>query len=185
MREICETHPSLRPSILERLRDTFGTIRASRVVSWLVGCCASIGFRGRLPITTCSLLSMLVSAAAMLMRCHTPSNTQPHFPTTHSWFCVCVHKLQVSCALWVLAEYSASLGEVEAALGAIHSGLGPLPLLALAAGAFACCMWAVCGWDVVGEVCWTSGSQGAVVMRVSVCSGASTCPAYTLHHILT
>ena len=33
VREICETHPSLRPSILERLRDTFSSIRASRVVS--------------------------------------------------------------------------------------------------------------------------------------------------------
>jgi hypothetical protein len=33
VREICETHPALRPSILERLRDTFGGIRASRVVS--------------------------------------------------------------------------------------------------------------------------------------------------------
>lgn len=68
VREICETHPSLRPSILERLRDTFGAIRASRVVS---------------------------------------------------------------CALWVLAEYSSTSGEVEAALAAIHAGLGPLPLLAL------------------------------------------------------
>jgi hypothetical protein len=37
VREICETHPSLRPSILERLRDTFSTIRASRVVS-IPGC---------------------------------------------------------------------------------------------------------------------------------------------------
>lgn len=37
VREICETHPALRPSILERLRDTFNTIRASRVVSqWTV-----------------------------------------------------------------------------------------------------------------------------------------------------
>lgn len=66
VREICETHPSLRPSILERLRDTFSTIRASRVVS---------------------------------------------------------------CALWVLAEYSSTMGEVEAALAAIHAGIGPLPLL--------------------------------------------------------
>jgi hypothetical protein len=32
VREICETHPALRASILERLRDTFTTIRASRVV---------------------------------------------------------------------------------------------------------------------------------------------------------
>lgn len=32
VREICETHPALRPSILERLRDTFSTVRASRVV---------------------------------------------------------------------------------------------------------------------------------------------------------
>lgn len=38
VREICETHPSLRPSILERLRDTFTSIRASRVVSWVMGC---------------------------------------------------------------------------------------------------------------------------------------------------
>jgi coatomer subunit beta len=33
VREICETHPALRPSILERLTDTFSSIRASRVVS--------------------------------------------------------------------------------------------------------------------------------------------------------
>eukprot|EP00879_Flechtneria_rotunda_P025604 GHRR01027229.1.p2 GENE.GHRR01027229.1~~GHRR01027229.1.p2 ORF type:complete len:124 (-),score=22.42 GHRR01027229.1:119-490(-) len=36
VREICETHPPLRPSILERLRDTFSTIRASRVVRCLL-----------------------------------------------------------------------------------------------------------------------------------------------------
>ncbi|WIA09801.1 hypothetical protein OEZ85_009176 [Tetradesmus obliquus] len=68
VREICETHPALRPSILERLADTFPSIRASRVVS---------------------------------------------------------------CALWVLGEYSASREEVEAALGVITAGLGPLPLLQL------------------------------------------------------
>ncbi|KAF6255868.1 coatomer subunit beta [Scenedesmus sp. NREL 46B-D3] len=68
VREICETHPALRPSILARLADTFSSIRASRVVS---------------------------------------------------------------CALWVLGEYSASREEVEAALGVIHAGLGPLPLLQL------------------------------------------------------
>jgi hypothetical protein len=42
--------------------------------------------------------------------------------------------LQVSCALWVLAEYSSTLGEVEAATAAIHAGLGPLPLLQLSSG---------------------------------------------------
>ena len=36
--------------------------------------------------------------------------------------------------LWVLAEYSSTLAEVEAALAAVHAGLGPLPLLALASG---------------------------------------------------
>jgi hypothetical protein len=43
--------------------------------------------------------------------------------------------LQVSCALWVLGEYSASREEVEAALAVIHAGLGPLPLLQLESGA--------------------------------------------------
>ena len=40
VREICETHPNLRASILERLADTFGSIRASRVCScalWVLG----------------------------------------------------------------------------------------------------------------------------------------------------
>ncbi|KAF8073244.1 coatomer subunit beta-1 [Scenedesmus sp. PABB004] len=67
VREICETHPALRPSILERLRDTFPTITASRVLS---------------------------------------------------------------CALWVLGEYSSTRDEVVAALEVLHAGLGPLPLLA-------------------------------------------------------
>jgi hypothetical protein len=40
----------------------------------------------------------------------------------------------VSCALWVLGEYSASREEVEAALAVIHAGLGPLPLLQLESG---------------------------------------------------
>jgi hypothetical protein len=39
VREICETHPSLRPSILERLADTFSSIRASRVVSSSAATC--------------------------------------------------------------------------------------------------------------------------------------------------
>jgi hypothetical protein len=39
VREICETHPSLRPSILERLADTFSSIRASRVVSSSASLC--------------------------------------------------------------------------------------------------------------------------------------------------
>lgn len=42
--------------------------------------------------------------------------------------------LQVSCALWVLAEYSATPGEVEAALEVIHAGIGPLPLLQVVSG---------------------------------------------------
>jgi hypothetical protein len=46
-------------------------------------------------------------------------------------FCLC---LQVSCALWVLAEYSSTMGEVEAALAAIHAGIGPLPLLQVVSG---------------------------------------------------
>lgn len=31
VREMCETQPALAPSVLERLRDNFSTIRASRV----------------------------------------------------------------------------------------------------------------------------------------------------------
>eukprot|EP00877_Chromochloris_zofingiensis_P001624 jgi/Chrzof1/11462/Cz05g37150.t1 len=40
VREICETHPQLRSSILDRLRDTFSTVRTSRVCScalWVLG----------------------------------------------------------------------------------------------------------------------------------------------------
>lgn len=39
--------------------------------------------------------------------------------------------LQVSCALWVLGEYSSSQEEVQAAIEVINTGLGPLPLLVL------------------------------------------------------
>jgi coatomer subunit beta len=40
----------------------------------------------------------------------------------------------VSCGLWVLGEYSASGPQIEAALGVIAAGLGPLPLLATDTG---------------------------------------------------
>lgn len=46
---------------------------------------------------------------------------------------VCVSQ-QVSCALWVLGEYSSSREEVEAALDVIQSSIGPLPLLVLQTG---------------------------------------------------
>ena len=64
VREIIETNPKLRESILSRLLDTFYQIRATRVLS---------------------------------------------------------------CALWIIAEYSQSLAEVEQGLGIIKQSLGELP----------------------------------------------------------
>jgi coatomer subunit beta len=40
----------------------------------------------------------------------------------------------VSCALWVLGEYSVTPPQIEAALGVVAAGLGPLPLLATDTG---------------------------------------------------
>ncbi len=52
VREMCETHPALVPSVLERLRDNFATIRASRVCTcalWVLsefsGTAEEVGFR--------------------------------------------------------------------------------------------------------------------------------------------
>jgi hypothetical protein len=84
--------------------------------------------------------SWFIQAPTALHTICTPRNLLICDPTLHSFlfwrmssccYCCCCC-LQVSCALWVLAEYSSSAGEVEAALAAIYAGLGPLPLLVLA-----------------------------------------------------
>jgi hypothetical protein len=84
-----------------------------------------------------------------------------------------VFNCQVSCALWVLGEYSGTREEVEAVLEAIQEGLGPLPLLALESGGHG--PGGVRGSpvsDVItagcGGLVWLFGARAAVVLEAAV-----------------
>jgi hypothetical protein len=76
---------------------------------------------------------------------------------------------QVSCALWVLGEYSASREEVEAALAVIHAGLGPLPLLQLESGAHCGDWWT---WMIVLLLCHRVHTSHLLCGQYSMPAGA-------------
>jgi hypothetical protein len=109
VREMCETHPALVPSVLERLRDNFATIRASRVCTcalWVLSEYSSSVEEVRDGGCYCFVGGVFLAQAQHLsgaMALLKPTYRHPQIITL--------------------------IQQVRAALDTIKEGLGPLPLL--------------------------------------------------------
>ncbi len=113
VREIMETHAKLRPTVLERLRDTFYQIRCGGRQGRPA---RAAGARHRR--SGAAVAAALGAAATIGALCPARRSSR-----------VC------SCALWILGEYSQDAEQIDASIDIIKQGMGPMPLLAEPTGA--------------------------------------------------